>query len=113
MMYFLADGDVAILTPHGVKFTNLAGDPVVRKVEKILWDPIQAEKGGYKHFMLKEIFEQPRAVRDTTLGRISLETGEIFLGEMKITDDDFRAATQVNIAACGTSLALRAGGQST
>jgi glutamine---fructose-6-phosphate transaminase (isomerizing) len=103
MMYFLADGDVAVLTPHGVKFTNLAGDPVVRKVEKILWDPIQAEKGGYKHFMLKEIFEQPRAVRDTTLGRISLETGEIFLGEMKITDDDFRAATQVNIAACGTS----------
>jgi glucosamine--fructose-6-phosphate aminotransferase (isomerizing) len=103
MMYFLADGDVAILTPHGVKFTNLAGDPVVRKVEKILWDPIQAEKGGYKHFMLKEIFEQPRAVRDTTLGRISLETGEVFLGEMEITDDHFREATQVNIAACGTS----------
>jgi glucosamine--fructose-6-phosphate aminotransferase (isomerizing) len=103
MMYFLADGDVAILTPQGVKFTNLAGEPVVRKVEKILWDPIQAEKGGYKHFMLKEIFEQPRAVRDTTLGRISLETGEVFLGEMQITDDHFRAATQVNIAACGTS----------
>jgi glucosamine--fructose-6-phosphate aminotransferase (isomerizing) len=103
MMYFLADGDVAILTPQGVKFTNLEGDPVERKVEKILWDPIQAEKGGYKHFMLKEIFEQPRAVRDTTLGRISLETGEVFLGEMKITDDHFRAATQMNIAACGTS----------
>ncbi len=103
MMYFLADGDVAILTPQGVKFTNLEGDPVVRKVEKILWDPIQAEKGGYKHFMLKEIFEQPRAVRDTTLGRISLETGAVFLGEMQITDDQFRAATQVNIAACGTS----------
>jgi glucosamine--fructose-6-phosphate aminotransferase (isomerizing) len=103
MMYFLADGDVAILSPQGVKFTNLAGEPVVRKVEKILWDPIQAEKGGYKHFMLKEIFEQPRAVRDTTLGRISLETGEVFLGEMQITDDHFRAATQVNIAACGTS----------
>jgi glutamine---fructose-6-phosphate transaminase (isomerizing) len=103
MMYFLADGDVAILTPQGVKFTNLEGEPIVRKVEKILWDPIQAEKGGYKHFMLKEIFEQPRAVRDTTLGRISLETGEVFLGEMKITDAQFRAATQVNIAACGTS----------
>jgi glucosamine--fructose-6-phosphate aminotransferase (isomerizing) len=103
MMYFLADGDVAILTPHGVKFTNLAGEPVERKVEKILWDPIQAEKGGYKHFMLKEIFEQPRAVRDTTLSRISMETGEVFLGEMKITDDHFRAVTQVNIAACGTS----------
>ena len=103
MMYFLADGDVAVVTAQGVKFTNLAGDPVDRKVEKILWDPIQAEKGGYKHFMLKEIFEQPRSVRDTTLGRISLETGEVFLGEMKITDDQFRAATQVNIAACGTS----------
>jgi glutamine---fructose-6-phosphate transaminase (isomerizing) len=103
MMYFLADGDVAILTPQGVKFTNLEGVPVERKVEKILWDPIQAEKGGYKHFMLKEIWEQPRAVRDTTLGRISLETGEVFLGEMKISDDDFRAATQINIAACGTS----------
>jgi glutamine---fructose-6-phosphate transaminase (isomerizing) len=103
MMYFLADGDVAVVTAQGVKFTNLAGDPVERKVEKILWDPIQAEKGGYKHFMLKEIFEQPRSVRDTTLGRISLETGEVFLGEMKITDDQFRAATQVNIAACGTS----------
>jgi glutamine---fructose-6-phosphate transaminase (isomerizing) len=103
MMYFLADGDVAILTPQGVKFTNLEGAPVERKVEKILWDPIQAEKGGYKHFMLKEIWEQPRAVRDTTLGRISLETGEVFLGEMKINDDDFRAATQINIAACGTS----------
>src|ERR1700683_5010959 len=103
MMYFLADGDVAILTPQGVKFTNLEGTAVERKVEKILWDPIQAEKGGYKHFMLKEIWEQPRAVRDTTLGRISLETGEIFLGEMKITDDQFRAATQINIAACGTS----------
>jgi glucosamine--fructose-6-phosphate aminotransferase (isomerizing) len=103
MMYFLADGDVAVVTTQGVKFTNLAGDPVERKVEKILWDPIQAEKGGYKHFMLKEIFEQPRSVRDTTLGRISLETGEVFLSEMKITDDQFRAATQVNIAACGTS----------
>jgi glutamine---fructose-6-phosphate transaminase (isomerizing) len=103
MMYFLADGDVAVLTPQGVKFTNLEGTPVERKVEKILWDPIQAEKGGYKHFMLKEIWEQPRAVRDTTLGRISLETGEVFLGEMKINDDDFRAATQINIAACGTS----------
>jgi len=73
------------------------------KVQKILWDPIQAEKGGYKHFMLKEIFEQPRAIRDTTLGRISLETGKVFLAEMKIGDEEFRDATRINIAACGTS----------
>jgi glutamine---fructose-6-phosphate transaminase (isomerizing) len=103
MMYFLADGDVAVVTRQGVRFTNLDGDPIERKVEKILWDPIQAEKGGYKHFMLKEIFEQPRSVRDTTLSRISLETGEVFLDEMHISEDQFRAATQINIAACGTS----------
>jgi glucosamine--fructose-6-phosphate aminotransferase (isomerizing) len=103
MMYFLADGDVAVVTRQGAKFTNLDGDVVERKVEKILWDPIQAEKGGYKHFMLKEIFEQPRSVRDTTLSRISLDTGEVFLDEMHISEDHFRAATQINIAACGTS----------
>lgn len=79
-MYFLADGDVAILTPKGVRLTDLMGRTVSRQMSRVLWDPVMAEKGGYKHFMLKEIFEQPRAVRDTTLGRISLETGEIFLG---------------------------------
>ena len=67
------------------------------------WDPIQAEKGGFKHFMLKEIYEQPRAVRDTTLGRISQDSGKIFLEEMEISEDEFRKANKVNIAACGTS----------
>ena len=111
MMYFLADGDVAILTPQGVKFTNLEGDPVERKVEKILWDPIQAEKGGYKHFMLKEIFEQPRAVRDTTLGRISLETGEVFLGEMEITRRSLSRGHAGEHRGVRHQLALRAGRQ--
>ncbi|GGH05667.1 glutamine--fructose-6-phosphate transaminase (isomerizing) [Silvibacterium dinghuense] len=102
-LYFLADGDVAVLTRDGVKLTDLHGEPVTRPVQRITWDPIQAEKSGYKHFMLKEIFEQPRAIRDTTLGRISLETGKVFLGEMKITEEDFRRATRIHIAACGTS----------
>jgi glutamine---fructose-6-phosphate transaminase (isomerizing) len=102
-LYFLADGDVAILTKHGVELTDLHGNRVERPLQRILWDPIQAEKGGYKHFMLKEIFEQPRAIRDTTLGRISLDTGKVFLSEMKISDDEFRHATKINIAACGTS----------
>jgi glucosamine--fructose-6-phosphate aminotransferase (isomerizing) len=62
-----------------------------------------AEKGGFKHFMLKEIYEQPRAVRDTTLGRISLDTGRIFLDEMQISEAEFRAAKKINIVACGTS----------
>ncbi|HVJ09519.1 MAG TPA: glutamine--fructose-6-phosphate transaminase (isomerizing) [Acidisarcina sp.] len=102
-LYFLADGDMAILTPSEVRLTDFDGNPIERPVNRIQWDPIQAEKGGYKHFMLKEIWEQPRAIRDTTLGRISLETGRIFLNEMKISDEDFRKTTKINIAACGTS----------
>jgi len=102
-LYFLADGDVAVLTPSGVELTDLEGNRIERHVQRITWDPIQAEKGGYKHFMLKEIFEQPRAIRDTTLGRISLDTGKVFLSEMQISDEEFRRATRINIAACGTS----------
>ncbi len=102
-LYFLADGDMAVLTPQGVTLTDFSGKPVERKVQHILWDPIQAEKGGYKHFMLKEIFEQARAIRDTTLGRVSPDTGKVFLDEMQITEAEFRAASKINIAACGTS----------
>jgi glucosamine--fructose-6-phosphate aminotransferase (isomerizing) len=101
--YFLQDGDLAVLTPSGVALSDFDGRPVRREITRILWDPIQAEKGGYKHFMLKEIFEQPRAIRDTTLGRVSLETGRVFLSEMQITEAEFRAATRLNVAACGTS----------
>src|SRR5580692_11269486 len=69
-MFYLADGDMAVLTPGGVQLSDFEGQPVSRQVTHVLWDHIAAEKGGYKHFMLKEIFEQPRAVRDTTLGRV-------------------------------------------
>jgi glucosamine--fructose-6-phosphate aminotransferase (isomerizing) len=102
-LYFLADGDMAIITSEGVELTDFDGKAIRRQIQHINWDPIQAEKGGYKHFMLKEINEQPRAIRDTTLGRISLDTGTVFLNEMNISDDDFRNATRINIAACGTS----------
>jgi glucosamine--fructose-6-phosphate aminotransferase (isomerizing) len=102
-IYFLADGDMAILTLDGVQFTDFDGKPVKREITRIQWDPIQAEKGGYKHFMLKEIWEQPRAIRDTTLGRFSLDSGKVFLGEMDIDDEELAAASSINIAACGTS----------
>ena len=102
-IHFLADGELAILTPSGIALTDFNGAPLPLKVQRILWDPIQAEKAGYKHFMLKEINEQPRAIRDTTLGRVSLSTGHVFLPDMEITAADFRAATQITIAACGTS----------
>ena len=102
-MFFLADGDMAVLTLDGVQLSDFNGRHVNRQVQHVLWDPIMAEKGGYKHFMLKEIFEQPRAVRDTTLGRVAQETGRIFLDEMDITPQQFQQFRQVKIIACGTS----------
>ena len=102
-MFFLADGDMAVLTLDGVHLSDFNGKPVKRQVSHILWDPIMAEKGGYKHFMLKEIFEQPRAVRDTTLGRVGQESGRVFLDEMDITSREFKEFRQVRIVACGTS----------
>ncbi len=102
-MFFLADGDLAVLTRSGVEVTDFDGNPLKREVQNITWDPIMAEKGGFKHFMLKEIHEQPRAVRDTTLGRVSLDTGKIFLEEMAITEADLKAVKKINVAACGTS----------
>src|SRR5579863_9960440 len=102
-VFFLADGDVAVLSRDGVRVTDLDGKPVDRPAHTVTWDPIMAEKGGYKHFMQKEIFEQPRAVRDTLLGRISQDTGHIFLDEMAVTEKQFREFQQVRIVACGTS----------
>jgi glucosamine--fructose-6-phosphate aminotransferase (isomerizing) len=102
-MFFLADGDLAILTADGVRLSDFNGRPVNRQVSHILWNPIEAEKGGYQHFMLKEIYEQPRAVRDTTLGRVGQETGRIFLDEMDIAPAEFARFKQVKIIACGTS----------
>ncbi|MBV8070293.1 MAG: glutamine--fructose-6-phosphate transaminase (isomerizing), partial [Acidobacteriaceae bacterium] len=102
-MIFLNDGDVAVLTPQGVKLTDFDGRIVRRQQSRILWDPVMAEKGGYKHFMLKEIFEQPRAIRDTMLGRVGQESGRVFLDEVNISEADFRSFEQVKIVACGTS----------
>jgi len=102
-IFFLADGDVAVLSRDGVRVTDLDGKPLDRPAQHVAWDPIMAEKGGYKHFMQKEIFEQPRAVRDTMLGRISQDTGKVFLDEMAITEQQFREFQNVRIVACGTS----------
>jgi glucosamine--fructose-6-phosphate aminotransferase (isomerizing) len=102
-LFFLHDGDLAVITPSGVQLTDFDGKPVVRQVQHITWDPIMAEKGGFKHFMLKEIHDQPRAVRETALGRVSLDSGKVFLEEMEITEEELRNLARLNIAACGTS----------
>src|SRR6204780_668406 len=102
-IFFLADGDIAVLTQGCVRVMDHDGRHVERPAHHVSWDPIMAEKGGYKHFMQKEIFEQPRAVRDTLLGRISQDTGKVFLDEMRITEEQFRKFQHVRIVACGTS----------
>ena len=102
-MFFLGDSDIAVLTPDGVRLSDFNGRPIKRQVTHILWDPIMAEKGGYKHFMLKEIFEQPRAVRDTVLGRVGQETGRVFIDEMDINPKVFKEFKSLKIIACGTS----------
>jgi glucosamine--fructose-6-phosphate aminotransferase (isomerizing) len=100
---FLGDEEMAVITRHGVEFTDFAGTPVSKATQRVLWDPIMAEKAGYRHFMLKEIFEQPRAAEDTLLGRVSIETGNVFLDEVGLSDADVRGLDKVALVACGTS----------
>jgi glucosamine--fructose-6-phosphate aminotransferase (isomerizing) len=100
---FLGDEEMAVITRSGVTFTDFAGRAVSKTTQRVMWDPIAAEKGGHKHFMLKEIYEQPAAARDTILGRVSLDQGHVFLEEVNISDETFRALQKVTIIACGTS----------
>ena len=103
-VFFLGDGEIAVITKEAVRVTDFEGNSVQPSIQRITWDPIMAEKGGFKHFMLKEIYEQPRSVRETVQGRISLDTGQVFLDDMKnITEADFKRFTSIKIAACGTS----------
>jgi glutamine---fructose-6-phosphate transaminase (isomerizing) len=100
---FLGDEEMAVITRSGVEFTDYDGRAVSKTTQRVMWDPIAAEKGGHKHFMLKEIYEQPSAARDTILGRVSLDSGRIFLADLNIPEDKFRALQKVTIIACGTS----------
>ena len=102
-VFYLGEREIAVLTRDAVRVTDFEGDLREPQQQRITWDPIMAEKGGFKHFMLKEIYEQPRAVRDTVQGRISLDTGRVYLDEMNITEADFKSFDRVMIAACGTS----------
>lgn len=102
-VFFLGDREIAVLTKDAVRVTDFDGNIVEPQQQRITWDPIMAEKGGFKHFMLKEIYEQPRAVRDTVQGRVSLDTGKVYLDAMDISEEEFRSIASIKIAACGTS----------
>ena len=100
---FLEDGEMAVLEPEGVKFKDFEGSPLEKRADLITWSPLMIEKGGFKHFMLKEIFEQPQVVRDTLKGRISLDTGKVFMDETGLSPKVLKDITRVVIIACGTS----------
>ena len=100
---FLNDDEMAILSKEGVKITDLKGAEIQREITRVMWNPVMAEKGGYRHFMLKEIYEQPRAILDTIRGRFSQETGAIHLEEIGPALDRIRKVKKIFIVACGTS----------
>jgi glucosamine--fructose-6-phosphate aminotransferase (isomerizing) len=100
---FLEDGEMIVARPDGVEVTDFAGNPRRRAPQHIDWSPVMAEKGGYRHFMLKEIHEQPRAILDTLAGRMLPESGEVFFETLPLPDDRLRRLRKVLIVACGTS----------
>ena len=100
---FLENGDVARLRPGGVEIWDRQGNPAERPVQRLNWDPIQVEKGGYKHFMLKEIHEQTQAVQDTFGGRVDFENGRILFDTVKMSEDELRRIERLHLLACGTS----------
>ena len=102
-MIQLEDGDIAVVTSRGVQMMDSDGHRVSRSVHHVLWDPLMAEKSGYKHFVLKEIFEQPRAIRDTALGRLDEETGNVVLDELGVTLRELRAVRHLNVIGSGSS----------
>ena len=100
---FLENGDIGRLTPKGVSVCDGDGQPLERKAHRLNWDPVQIEKGGYKHFMLKEIHEQPQALQDTLAGRVDFATGEVSFDRLSMTSEDLAGIRRIHLLACGTS----------
>ena len=101
-MIFLEDGEMVVFTLDGMQVTDLQGNPLVKSAKTITWSPLMAEKGGYRHFMLKEIYEQPRAIADTVAGRV-MDGGDVFLDGMSLEESDLKSLKKIFIVACGTS----------
>ncbi len=101
--YILSDGEMAIVTKDSAWVMSRQGVPVTKKVFEVNWDAEAAEKGGYEHFMIKEIYEQPKAIRETTTGRLAKDDSGVILDELKWTKDDVAAIKKIAIVACGTA----------
>jgi len=96
------EGEVVVVTREGAKISTFGGQTIDREVTQINWDVGSAEKGGFKHFMLKEIYEQPKVVKDTLVGRLT-EEGSINLAELQLSDDRLRAVEKISMFACGSA----------
>ncbi|MEA3543821.1 MAG: glutamine--fructose-6-phosphate transaminase (isomerizing), partial [Thermodesulfobacteriota bacterium] len=102
-MIFLDDGEIVVFTPEKMWITDLAGQPLEKQSKTITWSPLMAEKGGYRHFMLKEIYEQPRTLADTIAGRLQSEEGDIYLEDLGLNQEQLAGLDKIFIIACGTS----------
>jgi glucosamine--fructose-6-phosphate aminotransferase (isomerizing) len=102
-MVFMEDGEMAVFRNSEVNFSTVAGEALTKTARHIDWSPMMAEKGGYRHFMLKEIHEQPRAVRDTIAGRLLESDGDVYLEDLQFSDRQLAAVKRIVIIACGTS----------
>jgi glutamine---fructose-6-phosphate transaminase (isomerizing) len=100
---FMEDGEIALLSSKGVKVYGPNGEEITKEPKRVDWNPLMAEKGGYKHFMLKEIFEQPRAVTDTIRGRLSEEKGDVILDDVRLDQETLKKIHRIVLIACGTS----------
>jgi glucosamine--fructose-6-phosphate aminotransferase (isomerizing) len=100
---FLEDGELAEVTRDHVTLSTFAGTPVARTPRRVLWDPVTAQKGGYKHFLAKEIHEQPQAIIDTTRGRLELEAGDVALPEIDLGPEWWQRIDRITLVACGTA----------
>ena len=102
-VYFLNDGEMVLLSAKGVQVQDFSGRPGQLATQEIRWSPEMAEKGGFRHYMLKEIHEQPRAIQDTIVGRVSQDSGQLFLDEANLSTEAIREFKRIHIVACGTS----------
>ncbi len=100
-VYFIENGEIAVLTGENIDFYNVDGDPVEKESRHIDWDESAAEKGGYEHFMLKEMYEQPKTVRDTLAPRV--KDGQVEIEELGMTEEEIKAVERVHIVACGSA----------
>ena len=100
---FLEDHEMAVITADGVNYSKLDGVPVMKQAQMISWDPVSAVKGQYRHFMQKEIYEQPQAIQSTMRGRVDFMTGQVTFEELVLTSEEAKAIRRIIIVACGTS----------